>query len=384
MYPATNDFFNAIRGEHTRISTVDIIRQGRVLENDIPVISGSYTDDITASIKRRCSLAISGKDLKFVPGSRGDLLWPVGNELILKSGIEFPDGSRELLPQGIFRISHPTTTENEAGLLINVDCYDRSREISRARFTEPWVIDLGTNVGDAIKDLIFDAFPTIEFDFVNTDYTTPQIIFAQQDDRWIDAQSLATNIGMELSFNLLGVCRMRPTIDPSIESPSWTYTTDEWTVADNPATFGMKEVSRNLDDELSYNGVIVNGENPDGPVLHAEAWDTDPTSATFYDPIDPSTSLYGPVPYFYTSQLFTAQQQAQDTANSMLLGVLGILEQVSLSTLVNAAHESGDVAVVKSEKSKINSIYIFDSLSGDLSSEGTMSVVSRKRQVING
>lgn len=380
MYAVSERFLAALRSSHTVVSRVDLMRQGELIEADIPVLGGEVTDDSSATIRRRATitLAPAAEVLSLLPSSPPSEggLWPLGNELLLRGGIRFDDGTEELASLGLFRISRPSLLTSQGSLSITLEGYDRGRSVSRARFVEPYEIASGVNYSEAIKDLIKSRVPWMtdaDFDFMETDYTTPSLVFTMDDDPWAVAQKMASSFGAELFFDGDGKCVMRPEPDPLYTPSVFEYAEGE------EAT--ITSLGRSLDDEGAYNGVIVTGENTDLPEpVRAEAWDDNPQSPTFYDPDSPETSIYGAVPYFITSQYITTESQAQDAANANLARVMGVIEQIDFAAVNNPAHTSGDVIDVVRANVGVSGTYILDSVTIGLGHAFEMSGVTRRRR----
>ena len=382
MYSVSDRFLAAIRKSHTVVTEADVYQGGDLVTQGIPVISGSVTDDSQAIIRRRVSLALAADAsvldalTSVVPSGGG--LWPLGNEIHVRSGIRFQDDTTELVPVGVFRISRPFIQENADGVTVSIDGFDRSRAVSRARFTEPYVVSAGTNYAEAIQALIQSRLATLDatndFIFMTTEHTTPQLVFTSQDDPMQMAINMAGSIGAELFFDGNGRCVLRPEPNPAYDPSVFDYVEGE------DAT--VTEIGRDLDDEQAYNGVIVVGENSELPEpVRAEAWDTNQNSPTYYDPDYPSASLYGPVPFFISSQYVTTTQQAQDAANANLARVLGIIEKAQFGAITNPAHQSGDIITVQRQRIGMEGVNILDSITFGLGENMAMSGSTRKRRV---
>lgn len=381
MYPVSDRFLAALRESHTVISRVDLYSQDTLVIGDIPVLDGEVTDDCLALIRRRCSLTLPGTDeildlLPQVPPVDGGL-WPLGNELKLWSGIQFDDGTEELVPLGVFRIAKPIISE-ETEVSVSIEAYDRSRAVSRAKFTDTYTIRKGTNYSTAILNLIQSRLPWLDqsnYRFISTTHVTPQLVFTPEDDPWEMANNMASSLGMEVFFDGDGVCVLQLQSDPAHTQPVFEYHEGE------DAT--LVSLGRDLDDEEAYNGVILTVENTDIPrPLRAEVWDTDPSSPTYYDPIFPELSTYGSVPFLDSSQYITTQTQANESARATLTRVSGVMERIEFTAFNNPAHSSCDVISIRRTSLGVDDIYILDSVKTVLGVGGIMSGITRKRRVM--
>lgn len=382
MWAVSASFNDAvINGGVTWVVRAHVHQQGNPIPGgtDIPILGGDVAVDKFASVRRRLSMQIAPDDPKWIPEVASDLLFPVGREIMVEVGFRYADGTEELVPQGVFRISKPRINDNGTDVVLAVEGYDRSRAVSRARFTEPYVIPNGTNYATAIRNVVQRALPWFNdsmYSFMATELTTPQLIFDTSDDPWKMCEEMASSIGAEVFFDMQGRCVLRP--EPVASEgviPVWTYTAGE------DAT--LIEVDKDLDDEQAYNGVIVTGTNSSTgtPPVRAEAWDEDPQSPTYYSPSNPESSLYGPVPFFIESQFITTQNQAEQAAQGNLAKVIGVLERVDFSAVPNPAHEVGDVVALVRERMKVNVVNLVDGFRVPLTIGATMQFTTRDRRI---
>jgi hypothetical protein len=70
MIPCSDLFQESMRYSHTSFSQMDILYNGVVLENDVPISSGSFTTDRTSNIRYNASVEIGMYPLGLDPGSR--------------------------------------------------------------------------------------------------------------------------------------------------------------------------------------------------------------------------------------------------------------------------------------------------------------------------
>lgn len=372
----------------------EVYRQNEKLM-DVELLSGSITDDKFAAIRRRCTVALR-PDSSIIPAAdakydRG--LWPVGTELRLYQGLRY--GTQYLseeLALGPYRIGRPSLAYDGTSVSLQVEGYDRSRTVSRARFTDTYVIKRGADYGVAIHDLVHSRVPWLDydadFDFMDTrtileddgsyQWFTPGITFDAQDDPWEKATEMAASIGAELFFRpdptapsgAKCVLRLEPEV--THEEPVFRYTDQEDCI--------LTGITRDLDDESAYNGVIVVAEDTDLPrPLRAEAWDTNPASPTYYDPDYPHLSTFGAVPYFMTTRYATKQSQVDRAAKGNLEKRVGILENVQFTSIANFAHESGDVIQIERPEINVTGVFVLDVFSHTLGPECTASGATRLR-----
>src|SRR5665213_3271742 len=193
--------------------------------------SSTVTVDRNNLSRATCSLVLTdpfaGTPEALVPQDAGDLLYPVGNELVVYNGITYPDGTQELIQLGVFGLIDADFDDQANDLVITLVGSDRSVACQHAGFTSAYTIAPGTNVGAAIQTLLasLQTGLSISYAFTPTASVTPTtpIVYLPGDDPFAKANDLATSIGNELFFAPTGVCTMIPVPDPMVAGISWDY-----------------------------------------------------------------------------------------------------------------------------------------------------------------
>lgn len=362
MRTVSSRFQTAISGSHRLAISVDVLRGSGVAATIDTVVDGSVTLDITAATRGRVDLTITGDDL--IPTSPTDLLAPYGNELQVKRGVRYADGTVELVSLGVFRIDSVEISDAGAGREIRLSGGDRSVRVIDARFEEPYQITAGTNVATAIQNTVADALPSITFDLTSTTMTTPLLSASEGDDRWKFVQDLAASIGHALYFDGDGTLVSRPVANTGATAPATQLTED---------TDGLLlSADRSWGRAGTYNRVIATGENTgEGAAVRGVATDLNTSSPTYY------YGGFGRVPRFYSSQFITTDDQAADAAAAMLSRELGTTQQINFGTVCNPALEPNDVARVTRAALGIDEDHIIDSLTIPLGSQGAMTGKTR-------
>lgn len=385
MYSVSDRYRTAITQSHHVIALAAVWDASNKFVAYVAIDNGSVSVDSRAKIHRRAKV-----DLQLVPketfGSADPvtltvdealaLLYPKGNELRLSRGIVYYDGTSEQIPLGVFRIARPRTIrKNEAGVVLSVDVYDRSRRISRALYTKPRVIAQGTNCSEAIRTILKDAWPSVpEPNLALTSHVTPRLVFDAGADPWDEATKIATAIGHDLFFDVMGIPTSRPIPRPTQEAVVWRYKSNEAGI--------MLGVDRDIDDENAYNRVVVKADNSElAEPIYGEAADTDPKSPTYIgNPY--GSSPYGEVTLYEENQYIKSQAQANDFAAGLLRKNQGIIETVGFTTIVNPAHEATDVVEVQNEDAGVNGLYVIDGFTVPLGISDPMPVTTRQVRVL--
>lgn len=359
--PVTPRYLPGLAAPHGIATVVEVLRDGAIITDPMPVVSGTLVADRTQTIRRSVqSLVFADTSGTLVPKSPSDELAPYGNEIQVSAGITYPDGTQELFSLGIFPISENDIVRG-AGYTISVNAFDRSRKISRNVYTLPRSITAGTNVMDAMQAAIIDRLPTylqaLPFTLgTRPSAVTPVLVWATGDDPGSDITSLGSSWGGEWFFDRNGNPVIQPIPLVSGQAVDWTLQGGEG---------GMLLTSENDDiDDPGFNGSVCDVSNSANTApIHSETWDTDPSSPTFY------LGRYGRVPHILSSDvsaLMTSQAQADAATAADLALILGATQTITLGIIPNAAIDEADVATIIDPVTGIDGTYMIQSFSYDL------------------
>lgn len=373
MRPASADFFRTIRESHEIVSYVTATSPtGQVVR--LEATDGNVSIDRTADIRRRCTITCVDSTGEFSPRSATDLLTPTGTEITVYRGVKYPSGIEEVVSVGVFRLSKVTITDTTSLVGtpgISLEGYDRSRTVSRDKFTEPYTVAQGSNVIQAIKDILARTFDNLSYDSVSTTLTTTApMVFDTSDDPWGAVTNLAAGVGCEIFFDATGNVVIAPPVDVDhLPAPDWDFTEG----------VGCQMLGLNVvyTDEPGYNGVVLTGESTadELPPVRSVIWDEEPTSPTYH------LGPYGEVPMFVTNNIVTTQADADSVATATLNATIGITSQLSVSALVNPALEANDTVTVTRAKSGIAGKYAIDSITVPMMASETAEITLRAKRV---
>lgn len=372
MPRATDRFISEIKRSHRSISYVDIT--GPTQESfRLDAIDGEVSVDGKAAVRRGLTVKCIDRTGQLTPENAESVLTPFGTEIRPYRGVIYDDGTAEIYPLGVFRLAKTQVDDSVGGSpAISIESFDLSRTISRNKFTSVYTVPAATNVIDAIKGIITLTLPAADYDTISTGIVTssPQV-YDISSDPWEAVTTLAQSIGCEAYFDAHGVCVIAPPPDlAALPSPEFTYVENQGCT--------MISLSRVFTDEPGYNGVIVTGESPGDelPAVRGEAWDMEPSSATYrFGP-------YGQVPMFVTDQVVTTVEDATAEATSLLNAQLGFSSQLTITAGVNAAYESGDVIKVERARSHVSGLYVLDSFNIPLQGSGTQQLTLRQNRSV--
>lgn len=362
MYGVSAGFLAALAAP----SMVAVTRVRTTAGVELAISEGSVSMDSRRGITRACDLTlIPTADL-----SADDLYRLAMNpqtEIIVERGL-MVSGVAEYIPLGIFS-TDTAEIDKSVGGSVKFTGSDRAKNVSRARFVDPYTIASGTALATAGADLLVSRYALADYDFSNvTDTIGAQLVFeaGESSDPWAQAQALFADHGYDLHFNGDGVAVAVPIPGPATTAVVFSFGAGDT----NLVLGGDKRGSL----EGTYNGVIASGEGSAvATPVRAEVWDDDPSSPTYYG------SGFGRAPYFYSSPLLTTAAMCETAARTMLARVKGRTEQLSWPAVVNPALEPLDVVTVTIGASA--STCVIDSLTIPLKAADPMSAVARETAV---
>lgn len=297
----------------------------------------------------------------------------VANYAALNVATTLEEEVDEYVPLGVFLITSVDVNTSGGGTTVTVNGSDRSLRVARARWTQPYTVDSGTNVETAVGDLLADRWTNVETDFSSTDETLNRAVFGleTENDPWKDARKLAQAGGLDVYFDPDGIARLEPIEDYETATPEETYLEDDEAM--------VLDLSRSLTNEGTYNGVIATGEGSEASATYrAEVWDDDPESPTYrYGP-------FGEVPLFFSSPLLTSDEQATKAAATILAKKKGTQEAVSWTQVVDPSLDVGDVIRVVNASTKVDRLMVLDRISIPLAPAAAMTAVARTIRSLNG
>lgn len=413
MYPVSEDFKSQVRTSHTATIRAEVW-QGDQRLTTLEAVEGQVDIDARRSVRRTCSLKVADpgptsaleeipgtstyEDIALlyidyptmlssvasysvlapageyrtvlvpspiVPADAYGFLTPYGNEIRLWRGVVLPDGTVEEVPLGVFVIVNVEVTDGASGSSVSVTGADRSLRISRARWTEPYSIS-STPTETAIDDLLLDRWIDVQTSFTETGTTVVRATVGTEAnaDPWQDALRIAEAAGFDLYFDGDGIAVLEPAREYETATPDAVYLQDDEAM--------VLTLTRSLNAEQTYNGVIATGEGTElADVYRGEAWDEDPDSPTY------RYGAFGQVPRFYSSSLLGSDDQAQAAAEAILARGKGLTEQINWTQIVDPSLDAGDVVVVVNENTKVNRTLILDRLTIPLDPARPMAAVAR-------
>jgi len=359
MWPRSDAFARAVRGSHRAVALAEVlVADGPAVV--VPVTGGSVQVDDSQAVRRTLT-GLQVADPSLVPRKKGDLLHPdTRNEIRLWRGVEFPNGSQELMPLGVFALNRPEIGDDSgSGLSLQLGGSDRAATVARAKWVQPYPITGGTPLLDAATAILADRAPGLpQPAWAPTDATVPAVTFGldSSSDPWSDLQQLFAAIGHEAFFDPMGRPVSRPIPDPAKDP-----VVADFTEGSSP----LLSVRRSLDPSKRFTAVVVRAEGTGvgSPI-------------TITVTLDGATEV---APYFLTSNTITSEQQATDAGNALLRKISRSQEDLAVSIVPDASLDVGDVVSVTRQASGVAGVYAITQLEVPLSPEETMALTMRPR-----
>lgn len=324
MYPVSDRFLKALSESHTPAVEVVLFRTDGKVE-ELPITGGSVSVDRGQAVRRTCSVTLA--DTTLIPRTAADKLSVYGAQLRISRGIQWPDGSRELVPLGVFRVDEVDGDPDAGPVTIS----GNSLEVMVAddKFTAVTKVT-GTAVG-AVTSLIQDTLPSATVINRATDAAIGPRTWDVEGDRWEAVAECAAAIGAEVYADADGVFTIAELPDILSVNPVWSIEAGEGGA--------YISASRGMSADGVYNAVLARGENTetDAPPVSALVTDNDPTSPTYYG------GPFGKRPMFYSSATLTTVNACTQAANLKLRASMAPNATADISSLPNPALEPGDV-----------------------------------------
>lgn len=284
-----------------------------------------------------------------------------------------PEYRDEYVPLGVFGIEEVTISDGGDNFTIQVEGMDRAMRVERARFVNNYIVPEGTNYATAIRDMINSVVPGLQYNFMTTSMTTPKMVFGGSGgtgggSAWENGQKMARAIGAELYFDVNGVCVLAPI-------PNYNTAPVVWDYREGPESL-LLYVSKGLAREGVFNHVVASGESSSNTEpVRAEAEDLDQNSPTYV------LGKFGRVPMFHRSEKIKTTAQAQAVADGLLRLHSGLNAQVYFISLVNPAHDAGDVITIIRQRTKVTGRYVLEKFNIPLTAAGSMNATVKERRI---
>jgi len=344
MFPHTPRFDIAIKQSGGRLAVADIYLGSHRIENDLPI--SDYTITVDRSSRSRRSGTVTIADPKLMPRLfPQDKLSPFAAELVIRSGLQYPNKSRELIPQGRFVVTE-VTGAFDTGLIPTATLLDRAERVFEQSVMQE-INYSGSDVFGSIASLIgaadaswtpLEIHPSLE----NRTIAAGQ--FDQGTDRWQLIADMALSIDAEVYFDREG----NPIMGPVTHVTPQTNDHDSVWILESGPDGTPTVMGRTYARADVYNAVHVVGAAPekvagataDPPIPFATVYNKDARSPTNYD---------GP---FGHKLLRLSDSSLKDTVSCYRLAIArlrassGLGVTISFTCITNPALDVGDIIKV--------------------------------------
>ncbi|MEV8349067.1 DUF5047 domain-containing protein [Streptomyces niveus] len=324
MYPVSARFLPRLAESHRPITEVLLFTtDGRVVP--LEHTGGSVPVDSGAEIRRTCT--VTGCETALLPLTPTDELSTYGARLRISRGVEFGDGTQELVPLGVFRLDENSGDPSQGPVTLTGKAIEVI--VADDKFTAPYTAS-GRVVG-AITALIRRSIPDADVVSTITDVSIGVRTWDVEGDPWAAVQEIAAAAGAQCYTDGAGTFRIATLPDLLSTDPVWEVAAGEGGV--------YVRGSRSMSSAGVYNAVQARGDNAaaGGAPVQYLAVDNDPGSPTYW------SGPYGRRPTFYSSATLTTTAACQAAATVKLRAARAPNAGGDFSTLPNPALEPGDV-----------------------------------------
>lgn len=368
LWGASDRFLDTVRTGFgaARVTYADLTTVEGTVARRLAVTDGDSNIDLTDAVRRDCTATIIDPTGDLTPRTASDLLAPFATEVTIRSGWRYDDGSEELAPCGVYRVTDLSLTDHGSGTEITISGQDRA-SVVRVPSAAPVSVAGGSNVVDAIRTLVRARFPSATFAPAASTWVVPALFWPPNTDLWGEARKLASSAGLDLAFGADGSCVIRPASTIGADTPI--------TLVYGPGSYPLWGLKRSQAAADTPNGVLVTGTHSSLPSpVHGEAWVTDPNSPIRRD------GPYGERPVYVSSASVSTTDQANAAARSKLAELLGSADTISFSTVPNARADAGDVfSVDRDVIAVVGERFLVTQLTLPWTATGVMQVTGKRR-----
>jgi hypothetical protein len=328
MYPVSSRFLPRLAESHRPVTEVLLFTtDGRVVP--LEHTGGSVPVDRGQAIRRTCT--VTGCATSVIPLTAADELSTYGARLRISRGVEYGDGTTELVPLGVFRLDENSGDPSQGPVTLTGKAIEVI--VADDKFTSPYTAS-GMLVA-AITALIRRSIPDADVVSTVPDVAIGTRTWDVEGDPWAAVQEVAAVAGAECFTNGDGTFIIATLPDLLSTDPVWEVKAGEGGV--------YVRGSRGMSAAGVNNGFLARGDNAaaGGAPVQYLAIDNDPGSPTYWH------GPFGHRPAFYSSATLTTTAACQNAATVKLRAARAPNAFGDFSTLPNAALEPGDVLRVE-------------------------------------
>ncbi|GAA2802876.1 DUF5047 domain-containing protein [Streptomyces showdoensis] len=327
MYPVSARFLQLIVEDHTPITEVVLFRTDGSVDR-LDHEGGTVTVDRGSQCRRTCSVTVP--DPALIPRTPTDKLAVYGARLRISRGVQYSDGTQELVPVGVFRLDEVSGDIDEGPVTLSgksLECI-----VQDDKFTTPYRAS-GTAVG-AITALIQRTLPDAIVTSTATDAAIGPRTWDVEGDPWAAVIELAAAIGATCYCTADGEFMVAELPDLATATPVWSIAAGEGGA--------YVQASRGMTSDKVFNGVLARGENTENNIAPVSSLvvDNDASSPTYW------SGPFGHRPTFYSSSTLITTAACTAAATLLLRSAQAPNASADITSLPNPALEAGDVVRV--------------------------------------
>jgi Alginate lyase/Domain of unknown function (DUF5047)/Glycosyl hydrolases family 16 len=349
MYPVSARFLDAITGSHRAVvkATAVINRQFAAVPTgglDLPVLSGDVRLAALADVNGTLDLS--------VPGDYWAEVQPYGVEIHVARGVDFGDGTSELVPLGYYRVDDVEQDSAPYGPL-RISGSDRSAQLQQNRVLSPYQVPAGTSHRAIFERLVngrpgptgaasqagfgLGMFGAVPVPIVWAAYDPDRAVVGSglvvQDSTYDFLAKLADGQECVLRFDEIGQLRVEAR-NPDPDAMA------QYTI-EIGRTGTLIRASRKVTRDGVYNIVSAYGSDPAFPTGYSQAYNADPASPLYWK------GPFGAAPRFYASPVLKTADAAAEAAATILGRSTGLPASHSLLAVPNPAVRPLDVLAAR-------------------------------------
>lgn len=344
MYEVSARFAEAVAGTHRSVVRVRLLAlPGQTGANptgglEVPLLDGDIRLSATADVKGTLAAAI--------PGDYWDLVQPFGCELFCERGVDFGDGTREMVPLGYYRIDKISQDRKPYGP-IQIDGSDRTAQLRQTRVVYPYQVPVGSTHRQLFETLINGASTGSGTYGLYVGIDVPIL----WDEAGYDPDAATITSGPVVDdyvYDFLAklvdarnaIIRARPTGELEVVAANPPVDAAADLELRDGRTGTLVQASRSVSRDGVYNLVRAVGSDPAIQTGYRLAYLTDPSSPIRWD------GPFGASVRYYASPVLTTSEQADAAAETILARSTGLPTELSLWAVPNPAVRPLDVARV--------------------------------------
>lgn len=360
MYAHTLAFRNTIKQSHVAVTKVYAQQGGQ--RTVLDVTAGKIVQSLDDASRWSLDLSIIDTQGRTFDQMRS-LLRSRITTYAVSMGVQYSDGTQELLPYGVFYPTAQSFNGRQGSVSVTVKAFDQSSKCQNDLVT-PVYITSGQLIVDAVPQILRAKRPKMKFNLPRGSWTTPVLIMQENIDPWQTSLKLMGSTGQDLYLDRLDVCTARARKLQADVVSVWDFT--EGVNAD------FWDPEHNYDDDLVPNVVVVIGDNPAAPGVIGVAFDNDPQSEWY------RYGEGGEVVRTFHSEFVLTVPQANQLASYLLSRLLGPQDEVTFTAIRNPALDAGDTVTITCARLGLNNTrMIVSEIEADLV-QPTMNVRCRR------